>query len=212
MVAAVDMPEEQGIMLEGVTWKFYERLLEEIGDRHFFITFNEGRLEIMSPSWKHERYSELLGQFVRIVAREFKLAYIGGGSTTFRSTAGSCGLEPDRCFYIQNVKAVQGKSEIDLTVDPPPDLAVEIEISRRMSDRVEVYRKLRVPEIWCYDGTKLTLLQLHATGYSAADSSLAFPRLEIEQIPHLLGISGEMDELSWEDAVRAKLRETSARR
>ena len=123
----------------------------------------------MSPSWKHERYSELFGQLIRIVAREFSLPYISGGSTTFRSTASDCGLEPDRCFYIQNVPCGQGKNEIDLNTDPPPDLAVEIEISRRLSDRIEVYRKLSVPEIWSYDGTRLTLLHLRETGYEAAD-------------------------------------------
>jgi Uma2 family endonuclease len=206
MVAAAEMPDEQGILLEGVSWNLYERLLEEVGDRHLFITFDKGRLEIMWPSWKHERYSELFGQLIRIIAREFSLPYIGGGSTTFRSTVNDCGLEPDRCFYIQNVHAVQGKNEIDLNIDPPPDLAVEIEISRRLSDRIEVYRKLYVPEIWCYDGTRLTLLHLRQTGYEAAGHSLAFPHLQIDQIPQLLSISAEMDELAWEDAVRAKLR------
>ena len=197
MTIAVERPDDQGFVLDDVSWELYEHLLREVGDRHIFVTYDRGRLEIMSPSYRHERYAELLGALVRIVASELKVPIISGGSTTFRLRRHEAGLEPDRCFYVQNVAAVRGKMELDLAIDPPPDLAIEIEISRRLANRVEVYRRLRMPEIWCDDGMRLEILCLTDQGYESADRSRAFPQLSAVQLHELVMLSGGIDETEW---------------
>jgi Uma2 family endonuclease len=204
-LAQPDAPREQSIVLDRMSWSFYEQLLAEVDDRHLFITYNKGRMELMSPSWKHESYSEQIGQLVRILARHFKLPYLPGGSTTFRLKDRECGLEPDKCFYIQNVRAVLGKDQVDLGVDPPPDLAIEIEISRRLLDRIEIYHALGLPEVWTYDGKRLKVLARRARGYEEVQQSLVFPLLPISRIPQLLEMAKDQDASAWEDAVCAWL-------
>lgn len=207
MTLAVEAPEEQSFVLDGVSWDFYEHLLREVGDRRIFVTYNRGRLEIMSPSWKHERYGQLTSMVVRIVALELKIPFESGGSTTFRSKHTDGGLEPDQCFYIQHAAAVIGRDEIDLTVDPPPDLVIEIEMSRRLADRIEVYRGLRVPEIWLENGKRLQILRLAGSQYEPTDRSAAMPQLLPDQVHALVEASRTMDEGSWIRSVQEWTRE-----
>ena len=201
------LPEDQRVVLEDVSWELYEHLLSELGGQRVFVTYNDGRLEIMSPSWKHERIAELLAVFVRLLASELRIPLISGGSTTFRKRDIAGGLEPDHCFYIQNVGAVRGKDEIDLDVDPPPDLAIEVEVSRRMVDRLEIYRRLRVPEVWSYNLLRLKILRLGPDGYEPSDHSAAFPTLPPEHVASLIEQGRKLDELEWESAVRVWVRE-----
>lgn len=207
MTVALEHPQEQGVLLHDMSWDFYERLLEEVGERHVFITYDRGKLEIMSPSWKHERYAELLGALARILATELRIPLIGGGSTTFRMKTSKAGLEPDRCFYLQNALAVRGKTEIDLSIDPPPDLAIEIEISRRLADRVEVYRRLGMPEIWCDNGLRLEIRCLVDGDYILSERSRAFPQLSAAQLHDLVSLSDGIDETEWAIDVRAWVRQ-----
>lgn len=207
MTVAIDQPREQGIMLDAISWDFYERLLREIGDRHVFVTYEQGRLEIMSPSWKHGRYAGRVAMIIRIVATELKIKFESGGSTTFRLRSAEAGLEPDNCFYIQNVQAVLGKDEIDLAIDPAPDLAIEIEMSRRLTDRIQVYRRLAVPEIWLEDGRSLRILRLRDGEYQPAATSAALPMLLPEQVHSLVLLSETTDEGSWIQAVQEWTRE-----
>lgn len=197
MTIAVETPEEQSFMFDDVSWELYEHLLREVGDRHIFITYDRGRLEIMSPSWKHERYGQLTAMVVRIVALELKIPFESGGSTTFRSRGTEAGLEPDQCFYLQNASAVIGKDAIDLSVDPPPDLVIEVEMSRRLADRIEVYRRLGVPEIWLENGKRLRILRLVGDRYEPAERSSAMPQLLPDQVHALIETSRTMDEGSW---------------
>lgn len=206
MTVALDHSGEQRLMLRQVSWDFYERLLEEVDGQHLFISYDRGRLEMMSPSWRHEHYSQLLGALVRILASEFRLPLIAGGSTTFRIKASEAGLEPDGCFYIQNASAVLGKTEIDLSIDPPPDLAIEIEISRRLADRVDIYRRLGMPEIWCHNGLRLEIHCLEDGDYVVAERGRAFPQLTAAQLHELVVASDGIDETAWAEEVRGWLR------
>jgi Uma2 family endonuclease len=206
MTLLVPKPESRGFLLRDVSWEFYGRLLREIGDQRVFVTYDHGSLELMSPSWKHERFAELFGSLIRLIAAELKVPLIGGGSTTFRSQASGVGLEPDRCFYIQHVAAVTGKQELDLAIDPPPDLVVEIEISRRMLDRLDLYARLGVPEVWRCDGRRLEVLLLTSDGYQTSIQSAAFPRIPIDQVIPILDQSWLTDETQWAEAVRQWIR------
>ncbi|MDB5289945.1 MAG: hypothetical protein JWL69_1186 [Phycisphaerales bacterium] len=200
---------EERFLFETADWEFYESVLEKLGDRHVFATYDGRSLELMSPSWEHERYAELSGILIRLLAYELGMPYRSGGSTRFKRKDLDAGLEPDRCFYFQSAGAIRGKRKIDLTIDPPPDLVIEIEISQRLLDRVSIYEKLAVPELWRYDGKSLRVFVPDGRGkYRQADRSPTFPTLPLTQVDQFLKMSWDLsDDLAWENAVREWVRQ-----
>ena len=112
---------------------------------------------MMSPSFEHDAAGEMLALFIRTLAQEVKLPIKGAGSTTFRRQDLERGLEPDRCFYIRDEARIRGIRQLDLRRDPPPDLAIEVEISHRLLNRVGIYAALGVAELWRYDGKRLQI-------------------------------------------------------
>ena len=191
---------EERIQLSGISWQTYETLLSELSaSRRIRLVYNRGILEIMVPSPEHERYKKIIGRFVETLAEELEIRIEPLGSTTFKRPDRS-GAEPDECFYIQNVNAVRGKKRLDLSQDPPPDLAVEIDITSSSQNRLEVYADIRVPEIWRYNGKSLQILVLENREYIRSDRSLAFPSIPISEISRFLEQAETMEYL---DLVRA---------
>jgi Uma2 family endonuclease len=200
--------EEQLFVFEDVDWSFYQTVLHQLEDRHVFVTFDGKRLEVMSPSWKHERHSDLLARLVVMACEESQLPFLTGGSTTFKKKDLNRGLEPDHCFYIQNVRARVGKRKVNLATDLPPDLAIEVEISHRLLDRIGIYGRLRIPEIWRHDGTSTSVLLLGRSGrYKPAQRSAAIPWLPLDELDRLLQRSWSMDDLEWSKLARMKMRQ-----
>lgn len=199
---------EQRLLIEDADWALYESMLDRLENRRLFLTYDRGRLEIMAPSSEHDTYAELAATLIRILCQETNTPYSGKGSTTFRRKDMEAGLEPDRCFYIQNVAAIQGKKRLDLRVDPPPDLAIEIEITARLLNRVGIYERLGVNELWRPDGARLRVFHRGSDGkYHASDTSPLFPWIPVEVLNELLQSAWEMEnELQWDKAVRAKVR------
>jgi Uma2 family endonuclease len=202
------IPDEQQFVLDDVDWAFYESVLERIGDRHIFVTYDQGRLEFMSPSFKHDKRGRFIGLLINVVSEELGIRMQGGGSTTFRRKDLDKGLEPDQCFYVKNVDHVIDKDEIDLSIDPPPDLAIEVEISRRMIKRIPIYESLGVAEIWRDDGTNVSF---HVLGpdrkYRQVEQSASFPMLPRNEIDRILLEAETTDEMSWMRSVRKWVRE-----
>jgi Uma2 family endonuclease len=114
------------LLLDGISWQFYERLLEELNDRPIRVTYDNGRLEIMRPVLPHELWRKRLGIMIGLMAVELDIEMEPLGQTTFKREDLEKGFEPDECYYIQHAEAVRGKDRLDLTIDPPPDLAVEV--------------------------------------------------------------------------------------
>ena len=204
-----DAAEAERFVFDDADWSFYELILKRVGDQRIFVTFDGERLEVMSPSPEHEAHASCLDQLVRLLMLELRIPFKSMGSFTLRKRKANRGLEPDRCFYTRNEPAIRGKRRIDLRTDPPPDLATEIEVSRRLLDRVDVYRRLGVPEVWCYDGRRLRFLRLvgASAGYEGVPRSPTFPNLPPEDVHRLVQQSWEMGELEWTDAVRAWIRQ-----
>jgi len=149
----------------------------------------------MSPSPIHESYSSLFGRLLGALALERDIEMRGGRSTRFRREDAERGIEPDDCYWIQNERAVRGKPEIDLAVDPPPDLAIEIDISRSSLDRLAIYAKLRVPEVWLYNGESLRIHLLQADGiYVEAETSRCLPYGDIQIMMPFLQLDSEFGE------------------
>ena len=162
----------------------------------------------MSPSYKHDRSAHLLAAIIEIAAEELRLPFSAAGSTTFRRKDLKSGLEPDRSFYLRNEATIRGKTEINLAVDPPPDLVIEVEISRRLMDRQRIYGKMGVPEVWLYDGSKLTVMQLaRGSKYNPVNQSPALPLLPLAKVHEWVQLSYRSDEATWRRQIRAWIQE-----
>src|SRR5262245_605526 len=147
--ALLDQAREQGrVLLTGVPWLAYVALADGLGEQPVRVTYDRGRLEVMTVGREHEIYRSLLAQFVVTLADELDLPLGLGGSMTFRRENLERGLEPDGCYWVGSESKVRGRLELDLSRDPPPDLAVEVEGSRSALDRIGTYAALGVPEVW----------------------------------------------------------------
>lgn len=178
---------EERVVLTGVAWSTYERLLTDLADQSApRLTYDEGVLEIMTPSAEHEDINRTLALLIEIAGEEWQIDVRDLGSTTFHREERKRGFEPDSCFYIQHEGAVRGKDRIDLTVDPPPDLAIEIEITSGAIPKLPVYAALGVPEVWRYDGQRVRVFLLEGQTYSERPHSGAFPKLSAQSMTEWL--------------------------
>ena len=177
------IPPGQSLVLENVSWDAFEQLLLELGDtRAARVAYDRGALEIMAPLPKHEYFKEAIGDLVKDLADELDLDYETLGSTTWKRRDVLGGIEPDNCFYFQNEPAIRGKLDLDLMRDPPPDLALEIDITHKSLNRMPIYARLGVPEVWRYDDGTLKIYQLQGQEYVETQTSLVFPLIPVQQI------------------------------
>jgi Uma2 family endonuclease len=195
-MVTVQNPSEQRLVLYGVSWQEYGRLLRALAERPSVrVTYDRGALEIMTLSLEHESLVRFFGLLILALTLELNLPLKGGGSTTFRRRRRRRGLEPDECYWIASEPLVRGKDKIDLRRDPPPDLALEVDISYSTLNRLSIYAALRVGEVWRYDGQVLTFHLLGADGrYTIAPKSDAIPRVLAAELSSLLSLRGTMDE------------------
>ncbi len=174
------------LLIPNVTWEQYEELLEELGEERRIprINYCNGTLELMSPLPAHERPHRIISDIVKLLLDAQGREWEDFGSTTFKKLK-QAGLEPDTCFYIQNAERVRDLLRMDMTQDPPPDLAIEADVTSKTT--LEAYAALQVPEVWIYDNNKLTIHLLQNGEYQESASSATFPELAIaEMIPQLV--------------------------
>lgn len=184
----IQIPPGQHIILENVSWQEFEHILEDLGEhRNSRIAYQNHCLEIMAPLPEHEHSKEIIGDLIKVLLEERDIEFCSLGSTTFKKESRQ-GLEPDQCFYIANEAKIRGKGRIDLAVDPPPDLALEIEITSRTHP--EIYAAIGVPELWRFEKGKLQINVLINGKYQEVATSPTFPELPlIELIPQFLAES-----------------------
>ncbi len=200
------------LLLRDVDWRTYCHFLRIFQNRPATrITFDQGRLEIMTLSHKHESYGELLGQLVVTLTQELKLPIKHGGSTTLRRRRKQRGLEPDKCYWIISEPQVRGKKRIDLRKDPPPDLALEIDITHSSLNRMAIYAALGIAEVWRFDGVALTFHVLGQNGtYQQVSSSRLFPFVQPHDLVQFLHQSLKVDENTVIERFRAWIRQQLA--
>lgn len=176
----------QQLLLKNVSWQQFQEILANLGEnRNSRIAYSQGMLEIMVPLPEHETDKVIIGDFVKAILEEIDIEFLSLGSTTFENEQMLAAVEPDDCFYIQNEAAIRGKKRLDLKVDPPPDLAIEIDITSKT--KLASYQNLRVPELWRYNGQKLEINLLQSGKYVPSNQSIIFPNLPItEVIPEYL--------------------------
>jgi Uma2 family endonuclease len=207
-MTAVLSPPEQRVQLHNVSWEMYESLLAAHQDTSApRFTYDRGRLEIMSPSAEHELIKDVLTLLVNVTAEEAAVDIQGFGSTTFRRQDLERGFEPDSCFYITNAGNVRGKSQLDLTIDPPPDLVIEIDITHSSIDKLSLLAHLGVAEFWLFDGNRLRIFRLMNEAYAEQDVSTTFPNLTSSLVSHFVAQSRKLDRPTWLQQLRSELRQ-----
>lgn len=197
-MATAVVSSDPRVVLWNVSWETYERLLADLADSSApRLTYDRGVLEIMSPTPEHEELNRTIHLIVEIVAAELNLRARFLGSTTFKREDRDRGFEPDSCFYVTNAERIRGKKRIDLSVDPAPDLVIEIDITSSSVPKLPIFADFGVLEVWRYDGSTLRILKLHQGEYVASETSLAFPILTVRVLEDFLAKSQE-----WQDHPR----------
>jgi Uma2 family endonuclease len=199
--------QTQHLLLEGVTWKTYQALLNDLGEqRSSRLAYDQGVLEIVMPSSLHELVNRLLEAIVRALTAELNLQLRGYGSTTLDREDLARGVEPDSCFYIQNVDRILGK-KLDIKTDPPPDLAIEVDITNSSRRRLGIYLQLQIPEVWRYTEQQgLMIYQLQAGDYVACEFSPTFQMISGEVLGQFLELAETQDDNSIIRALQQWLR------
>ncbi|MCY2991923.1 MAG: Uma2 family endonuclease [Planctomycetota bacterium] len=199
---------EERFLLADIRWDFYIAFCEEIGERPLRLTYSDGMLEIMITKAPHEFYKKMLAKLIEMILLEGNIPARSGGSMTFQRKDLEKGFEPDECWWIEREAEVRGKKEFDFRHDPPPDLAIEIEMSRSLVSRVGIFAAMGVQELWRYNGQRLRFCVLQDDGtYQDQDTSLAFPWLRPADIESYLQIDDGTDETTRLRRFRDELRE-----
>ncbi|MDY7021922.1 MAG: Uma2 family endonuclease [Cyanobacteriota bacterium] len=180
------IPPGSQLILNNISWKKFEEILDELGEhRSSKLAYQNGILEIMVPLPEHEKAKVFISNFIEILLEELNIEFCPLGSTTFKNPEMTQGIEPDNCFYIQHEAEVRAKERLDLTVDPPPDLALEIEVTSR--SHPNIYEQLKVPELWRFEKGKLQINVLRNGKYIEVQSSPIFPNFPLKNtIPEYL--------------------------
>lgn len=206
------LPEGATLILQHVGWDEYERLLEQLAHRpDLRVSYDRGRLEVMTPLAEHEAYVRLIDDLVRAIADKRRLLLEKRGSTTWKRRAIGRGVEADACYYVASAARIIGRRTIDLDVDPPPDLVVEIDITNESASKHPAYAELGIGEIWHYNGAVMTFLELAGTGYRATSDSRCFPGVTPAMLATALDQGAREGQTAALEAFRQRLREAPGR-
>lgn len=200
----------QRFVFADVDWAFYEEVRDRRADRRVFVTYFKGRLEVVTVSFLHELVTGLLALMIRVLAEEADRPLKGAGMTTLRRKDLDLGVEADSSFYSENEPRMRNKTALDLSVDPPPDLAIEVEITNRLGVRKSIYRELGVPELWVYSSGGLAVMLRRDGGYVGVDRSPTFPQLSPQELFGYVAAGLVEDETQWVKRFRQRVREAIA--
>ena len=197
---------EKRVVLPNVTWQGYQQVLHALpATRAARLTYDCGVLEISMPLEEHERASELIGLFIRILVVELGLRLKSMRSTTLDRADLDKGAEPDNAYYIQNQPKVAGKT-VDLKTDPPPDIVVEVDITHTDIDKNRLYASLGVPELWRFDGEVWRIYCLLGDVYEESETSQTFFLVKKEDLYRFLE-EAQQDEVEAEINLRSWVRD-----
>jgi Uma2 family endonuclease len=183
-------PPADSLVLHGVSWDTYERLIEDLGEVYRKVTFDSGMMEIeLSISRTHEIYKDFLTRLVHLLGFLGKIPLASGGECTFSRKDLQKGLEPDSCYWIENEPKMRGVRNLDIANDPLPDLVIEVDITSKSINRLEIYRVFGVPEVWRFDVPEFQILTLSSDGkYQSVEQSLSFPMLTASKVKSALAV------------------------
>lgn len=205
MVAASSLPPEldedrldQRVFLFDKTFRDYETLLAIRGDRGApRMYFLEGTIELMSPSIDHEGIKKTFARLVEAFAEERHVPLNGFGSWTLKRRAKQRGAEPDECYIVGTARK------------KVPDLAIEVEWTRGGLDKLEIYRKLGVAEVWLWSAKRgVEVHALRGEHYVKIARSELIPEIDLSVIAKLLFTDDQTEAVR---AYRKRLRSSPRR-
>ncbi|MBD2412862.1 hypothetical protein FACHB389_05800 [Nostoc calcicola FACHB-389] len=207
MVTTAKFAETRDV-LQNISWQTFKAMLADMGsERNKRLAYDKGIVEIMTPLMPHENSNRLIEGFVLVLCEEFGLEVKSAGSLTMTRDDLEQGAEPDSSYYIQNEFLVRNKENIDLNIDPPPDLVLEVEYSRSKINKLILYAAMGVPEFWRYNGTALRIYTLNNGQYSQSDRSLTFASVLVTEIPRFIQESKKIGQIAANRAFRTWIRQ-----
>jgi Uma2 family endonuclease len=200
--------ETASILIDGASWADYEAMRRIIGDRHIFVNYDQGMLEVLVPSYSHEDLKDCLRSMVDILGEEAGIPMQNGGSTTHRREDLEKGVEPDECYWLgAKAELMVGVRELDLSIDPAPSLVIEVNYTHSSVSRMAIYASLRVEEVWRYDNGLSFLSPGEDGTYEPVNPSRQLPLLSVEEAMRQLSAYRSMGRLDWMRAFRRHVRE-----
>jgi Uma2 family endonuclease len=179
---AIDLPPGGEVILRYQTWVDYEELLQSRRDKAAIkIRFDaeSQEIRIMSPLPGHGKRADTLADLVKVLLRHQGRDWESFDPITLKRFEQK-GLEPDACFYIENRQAILGRERIDLEVCPPPDLAIEVDLTS--STTPEDYQAIAIPELWIYRREELHIYLFDGQQYGESADSPTFPEINVKQL------------------------------
>ena len=176
--ATEHLPGGATLVVSQVAWDDYERVLEGLAERpRLRVSYDCGRLEIVSPSREHETTERLIEDLVLLYCQTFHVELEKFGHTTWKHPGLEKGVEVDACYCIRDPQRGARRESSGLGPDSPPDIAVEIDVTSGSLKKFPIYAALSVPEIWWYDGTSFRFYQLVEAAYVETTNSHFLPKL-----------------------------------
>ncbi len=198
--------------LDNVSWEFYEQTLEELDRQqsHVRVTYDDGRMELMTLTNRHEQTKKLVARLIELYAMERDIDIVGVGSVTLRRKEKRKGLKPDECYYVKTPAPRLNVMRLNLKRYPPPDLGIEIDITRGSIERQPIYAVIGVPEVWRFDGEEVVVLHRRRDGtYKRANKSLSFPKLRMADVNRYIAMAAASSQSTAVRAFRDHLRATA---
>jgi Uma2 family endonuclease len=201
---SIETEGDQCVVFWDIGWEGYSTLLKLRREQSVpKMVYLDGSLYLVSPSLRHENLKDRIGLLVSEVMAALGIRFILSGSTTLRRRSKRGGAEGDLSYYLTNLARVRGEKKINLRVDAPPDLAIEVVVSHDGDEAIEVYRRFRVAELWICDEAELTILRLGADGqYAPAECSEALSTLRATEVHSWVTRDEDEDDWAWLMALR----------
>ena len=193
-MSTVPASNEQRVVLRSVRWETYLALTEESESGSGRMTYDQGVLEIMSPGMPHEIAKRLIGRMIETFTLYRGIEIRSSSSTTFNRSELQRGFEADESYYIQHACELRGIGEIDLSIHPPPDLVLEVDMTNSSIPKKALFAAMKIPEVWRYDGASLWMGGLYRDGYQDLKQSLVLPGFPQELAAKLLDRQFEENE------------------
>src|SRR5262249_41258615 len=202
-------PASSGFVFYDVSWDDYEAMLKIVGEGPIRVTYDQGTMEIFMPPFGHDSDANPLGRLVDMLTEELGMDREGGDTTTHKRKDWGKGAEPDKCYWFgDHARHMRGKRQLDLNSDPPPDLIIEVDVTRTSLDRLKIFAAMRVPEVWRSTSRSLQFLHLQPDGpYQPRPTSRNFPALTVSAVAQFLKEGRTIDKPTWIRSFRTFVRE-----
>jgi Uma2 family endonuclease len=206
--------KNQTMLLHDISWEQYLAIGNALPDRpRLRLTYDHGSLEFMVISFEHDFFKYTFGMLIHLICEVCEIPYVAAGSMTFQRKEIEAGFEPDQCFWIQHERQMRGHRNYDPQRDPPPDLTLEVEITRSALNRMGLFAKYKIPEVWRFDGETIRVCLLQADGtHKVVPESPTFPGIPIAELVRFLQPNPNVDNLTANREFRKWVRQHKQKR